>query len=171
MPPTLYIAGDDRVITVHDGVTRIGRSITADVELEDMTVSRRHALVVHGDGQTVLLDDGSRNGTFLNGARIDRAALQDGDEIGLGAARLRYAIGALIAAWGSPRGPRAALWCGARGATPDPRRPAVPRRRPGPRAGSPTRDQRQSARHGRERPTRQPRPAAPSGSGSQRTHS
>src|SRR3954452_23684999 len=98
MHPTLYIAGEDRVITLHDGVTRIGRSITADVELEDMTVSRRHALIVQGDGQTVLLDDGSRNGTWLNGARIGRARLNDGDEITLGRARLRYAVGALIAA-------------------------------------------------------------------------
>ncbi len=76
MPPTLYIASEDRVITVNDGVTRIGRSMTADVELEDWTVSRRHALIVHGDGQSVLLDDGSRNGTWLNGERVERAALQ-----------------------------------------------------------------------------------------------
>jgi pSer/pThr/pTyr-binding forkhead associated (FHA) protein len=98
MQPTLYIAQDDRVISLHEGVTRIGRSITADLELEDMAVSRRHALLVHGDGQTVLLDDGSRNGTWLNGVRIDRAVLQDGDEITLGGARMRYAVGALIAA-------------------------------------------------------------------------
>jgi len=98
MHPTLYIANDDRVISLHEGVTRIGRSLTADVELEDMTVSRRHALIVQGDGQTVLLDDGSRNGTWLNGARVARAPLNDGDEIMLGAARLRYAAAALIAA-------------------------------------------------------------------------
>src|SRR3954468_3803532 len=98
MQPTLYIANDDRVITLHEGVTRIGRSITADVEIEDITVSRRHALIVHGDGQAVLLDDSSRNGTWLNGARIERAALNDGDEITLGGARLRYATAALIAA-------------------------------------------------------------------------
>jgi pSer/pThr/pTyr-binding forkhead associated (FHA) protein len=98
MHPTLYIATDDRVVTLRDGVTRIGRSITADLELEDITVSRRHALIVHGDGQAILLDDGSRNGTWLNGARIERAPLHDGDEITLGAARLRYAAQALIAA-------------------------------------------------------------------------
>src|SRR3954447_1902264 len=98
MQPTLYIAGEDRVITLHDGVTRIGRSITADVRLEDMAVSRRHALIVRGEGQTVLLDEGSRNGTWLNGDRGDRARLTDGDELTVGHARMRYAVGALIAA-------------------------------------------------------------------------
>ena len=92
MQPTLYIASDDRVITVNDGVTRIGRSITADIALEDITVSRRHALIVRGEGQTVLLDDGSRNGVRLNGARIKRAAtLSDGDVIAVGRTELRYA--------------------------------------------------------------------------------
>src|SRR3954454_10620046 len=98
MHPTLYIADDDRVISLHEGVTRIAPPLPADVELEDMTVPRRHALIVQGDGQTVLLDDGSRNGTWLNGARIGRARLNDGDEITLGRPRLRYAVGALIAA-------------------------------------------------------------------------
>ena len=91
--PTLYIAGDDCPFTVHDGVTRIGRSITADIEIEDITVSRRHALIVREEGRTFLLDDGSRNGTWLNGVRIERAELHDGDEIALGRARLRYAAG------------------------------------------------------------------------------
>jgi pSer/pThr/pTyr-binding forkhead associated (FHA) protein len=94
MQPTLYIAQDDRVIAVNDGVTRIGRSMTADIELEDMTVSRRHALIVRGEGRTVLLDDGSRNGVRLNGERIKRAEpLSDGDVIAVGRNELRYAAG------------------------------------------------------------------------------
>ena len=91
MEPTLYIAQYDRVIALQDGVTRIGRSITADVELEDMTVSRRHALIVRGEGRAVLLDDGSRNGVRLNGTRVRRAELSDGDTIQLGRTQLRYA--------------------------------------------------------------------------------
>ena len=47
MEPALGI--DDRVVVLHEGVTRIGRSITADIELEDITVSRRHALIVRED--------------------------------------------------------------------------------------------------------------------------
>jgi len=92
MEPTLYIAQDDRVVALPEGVTRIGRSMTADVELEDMTVSRRHALIVRGEGKSVLLDDGSRNGVRLNGLRIERAEeLKDGDVIALGRTQLRYA--------------------------------------------------------------------------------
>jgi pSer/pThr/pTyr-binding forkhead associated (FHA) protein len=91
MEPTLYIASDDRVLALHEGVTRIGRSLTADVELEDMTVSRRHALIVRGEGKAVLLDDGSRNGVRLNGVRVTRAELHDGDTIRLGRTQLRYA--------------------------------------------------------------------------------
>ena len=96
MEPALGI--DDRVVVLHEGVTRIGRSITADIELEDITVSRRHALIVREDGEPLLLDDGSRNGTWLNGARIARAVLRDGDTIVVGTAQLRYAVAALIAA-------------------------------------------------------------------------
>jgi pSer/pThr/pTyr-binding forkhead associated (FHA) protein len=100
MQPTLYIANDDRVVALHEGVTRIGRSLTADVELEDMTISRRHALIVCGEGRTILLDDGSCNGVRLNGTRVARAELRDGDIIGLGRVRLRYAaaVRALTAA-------------------------------------------------------------------------
>ena len=79
-----------RLVPIEDGVTRIGRSITADVELEDITVSRRHALIVRGEGKTILLDDASRNGVYLNGVRVDRAELSDGDTIRLGNCELRY---------------------------------------------------------------------------------
>ena len=73
-------------------MTRLGRSLSADVELDDATVSRRHALLVQDSGETVLLHDGGRNGTWHNGTRVDRAVLHDGDTIELGTARLRYVI-------------------------------------------------------------------------------
>ena len=91
MEPTLFIPLHDRVIAVGDGVTRIGRSLTADVELDDIHVSRRHALLVRGEGKTVLLDDGSRNGVYLNGVRVEREELRDGDSIRVGKTELRYA--------------------------------------------------------------------------------
>jgi predicted nucleic acid-binding Zn-ribbon protein len=70
--------------------TRIGRSLAADVRFDDPTVSRRHALIVrHPDGVR-LLDDRSLNGVFVNGARIDGRALQDGDEIIVGRYRLSF---------------------------------------------------------------------------------
>ena len=85
-----YLEADDILVPIMGTVTRLGRSLSADVEIDDPGVSRRHALIVRQDGQTYLLDDGSRNGTWHNGIRVDRAVLRDGDTVDLGAARLRY---------------------------------------------------------------------------------
>jgi pSer/pThr/pTyr-binding forkhead associated (FHA) protein len=82
--------GDGALLPLPDRVTRLGRSMSAEVEIDDHSVSRRHALIVLRDGQAVLLDDGSLNGTYLNGERVDHAVLADGDEIALGDARVRY---------------------------------------------------------------------------------
>jgi pSer/pThr/pTyr-binding forkhead associated (FHA) protein len=83
-------ADDDTLVPVMGTVTRLGRSLSADIEIDETSVSRRHALIVRQDGQTFLLDDGSRNGTWHNGVRVDRAVLTDGDIIDLGTARLSY---------------------------------------------------------------------------------
>ena len=85
-----YLEADDTLVPVMGTVTRLGRSLSADIEIDEPSVSRRHALIVRQDGQTYLLDDGSRNGTWHNGIRVDRAVLRDGDTVDLGAARLRY---------------------------------------------------------------------------------
>jgi diguanylate cyclase (GGDEF)-like protein len=63
----------------------IGRAPNAEVRIIDDGVSRRHARVFR-DGVTILVDDlGSRNGTFLNGARVEGpAALEEGDKIQVG---------------------------------------------------------------------------------------
>ena len=88
-----YLAFDDdgstQVIRLEDGWTRIGRSGSADVQLDDPTVSRRHALVVRTpDGELRALDDRSLNGLFVNGERIEWAPLSDGDELEIGRYRL-----------------------------------------------------------------------------------
>ena len=63
---------------------------TADVVLEDPSVSRRHALVVRREGRTVVLDDRSLNGVVLNGERVSEAPLSHGDEIVLGRIAVQY---------------------------------------------------------------------------------
>ena len=83
-------AGEELHLPIDAAVTRLGRSPSADVTLDDPTVSRRHALIVQRDGAYVLLDDRSMNGTWLNGERVREAHLRDGDVIGLGAVRLRF---------------------------------------------------------------------------------
>jgi pSer/pThr/pTyr-binding forkhead associated (FHA) protein len=85
-----YLEADGTLVPIMGTVTRLGRSLSADVEIDDASVSRRHALIVRQDGRTYLLDDGSRNGTWHNGLRVDRALLSDGDTVALGVAQLRY---------------------------------------------------------------------------------
>jgi serine phosphatase RsbU (regulator of sigma subunit) len=69
----------------------IGRCAPADVLLEGGTVSRRHCRLELRDGQVLLSDLGSTNGTFVNGARVEGSvALQDGAALAIGAHRLRY---------------------------------------------------------------------------------
>jgi hypothetical protein len=62
----------------------IGRHPDAAIFLDDVTVSRNHALIVReGDGWAIV-DEGSLNGTFINRRRGDRTVLSDGDEIQIG---------------------------------------------------------------------------------------
>mgnify|MGYP006269981901 CR=1 FL=1 len=69
----------------------IGRSPDCDVFLDDVTVSRRHAVLVRDDrGAYVIEDQGSLNGTYVNRHRIDASPLGDGDEIQIGKYRLIF---------------------------------------------------------------------------------
>jgi DNA-directed RNA polymerase subunit RPC12/RpoP len=70
--------------------TRIGRSLTADIRLDDPTVSRRHALVCHQENRVRVLDDRSLNGTCVNGERVEWQDLSDGDELTVGRYRLYF---------------------------------------------------------------------------------
>jgi diguanylate cyclase (GGDEF)-like protein len=64
--------------------TVIGRSEKADIRLIDDGISRDHAQLVKDQGQFVLEDMGSTNGTYCNGDRVQRQALAEGDKILLG---------------------------------------------------------------------------------------
>ena len=70
--------------------TKIGRSLTADIRLDDPTVSRRHALICRQREGVRVLDDRSLNGIFLNGERSEWSALQDGDELMIGRYHLYF---------------------------------------------------------------------------------
>jgi hypothetical protein len=70
--------------------TRIGRSPDCDIFLDDVTVSRNHAVLIEEDGRFFVEDQGSLNGTFVNRKRIDRAPLEEGDELQVGKYRLTF---------------------------------------------------------------------------------
>lgn len=78
------------VMPIDEGLTKIGRGFSSDIRLEEPTLSRRHAILDRHDGTTTILDDRSANGVLVNGERVTRAALADGDRIELGRAVLRY---------------------------------------------------------------------------------
>jgi transcription initiation factor TFIIIB Brf1 subunit/transcription initiation factor TFIIB len=71
-------------------VTTIGRSPDCGIFLDDVTVSRKHASLVQRNGQWVIEDAGSLNGTFVNRKRVESAALEDGDEIQIGKYRMTF---------------------------------------------------------------------------------
>jgi pSer/pThr/pTyr-binding forkhead associated (FHA) protein len=70
--------------------TTIGRSPECDIFLDDVTVSRKHAVVARRDGELVIEDLESLNGTFLNRKRIEQSALSDGDELQIGKYKLTF---------------------------------------------------------------------------------
>jgi pSer/pThr/pTyr-binding forkhead associated (FHA) protein len=89
-PCRYFVADDGASFAQSDDVTHIGRGITADVRLDDHTVSARHAIVVARAAAIRILDDRSTNGTVVNGRRVDEADLHDGDVVVLGRVVLTY---------------------------------------------------------------------------------
>jgi pSer/pThr/pTyr-binding forkhead associated (FHA) protein len=73
----------------HDRMT-IGRRPDSDVFLDDVTVSRDHALLVKRGGDYYLDDLGSLNGTYVNRHRIESHRLEDGDELQVGKFKLTF---------------------------------------------------------------------------------
>ena len=77
------------VVPIEEGWTRIGRSVSAELRLDDPTVSRRHAVVVRTPEEALrVLDDRSLNGVFVNGEAVEWSPLEDGDELMVGRYRL-----------------------------------------------------------------------------------
>ncbi|MSX01857.1 MAG: FHA domain-containing protein [Actinobacteria bacterium] len=87
----VFTDGDQlRIVALAGDWTRIGRSTAADVRFDDSTVSRRHALITREPDGLKLLDDRSLNGVFVEGERVDRHPLNDGDSFVIGRYRLNF---------------------------------------------------------------------------------
>ena len=76
--------------TVEGDRVGIGRSPDAEVFLDDVTVSRNHALIVRRKDGLYIDDLGSLNGTYVNRRRIESHKLEDADEIQIGKYKLSY---------------------------------------------------------------------------------
>jgi transcription initiation factor TFIIIB Brf1 subunit/transcription initiation factor TFIIB len=70
--------------------TTIGRSPECGVFLDDVTVSRKHAVLVERESRFFIEDQGSLNGTFVNRKRVESSPLEDGDEVQVGKYRLTF---------------------------------------------------------------------------------
>ena len=70
--------------------TTVCRDTDSAVFLDDVTVSRKHAVVERHDDGWFVVDRGSLNGTYVNGEQVDRTKLTTGDEVQIGKYRLTF---------------------------------------------------------------------------------
>ena len=78
-----------RFLLDQDEVTA-GRHNDSEIFLDDVTVSRRHAVFTREGADFTVADAGSLNGTYVNRDRIDKVTLKDSDEVQIGKYRLVY---------------------------------------------------------------------------------
>ena len=90
----LLLLGDKQLgaFSLSGGELTIGRTPGNDIVIDNVGVSRRHAVIRTQGGKAFLEDLGSANGTFVQGKKIERYDLQDGDEIAIVKHRLVYRI-------------------------------------------------------------------------------
>lgn len=82
--------GQESVAELKPGANSIGRQSSNTIPLKDSTLSRLHCEVILAGNVATLLDKGSRNGTLLNGKKVEAQVLQPGDKIQIGATTLWY---------------------------------------------------------------------------------
>ena len=96
---TLALLVDGVVVNRFDldaALTTIGRRPDSDIQIDDLTVSGRHAVIrreaspyMEGLSELILCDLGSTNGTFVNGQAVTEHRLRGGDEIRIGMIRFK----------------------------------------------------------------------------------
>ena len=73
--------------------TSVGRNTDSEVFLDDVTVSRAHAVIERrADGSFFVRDAGSLNGTYVNGEQVDETKLASGDEVQIGRFKLVFFV-------------------------------------------------------------------------------
>lgn len=93
--PTLVAlqgAWQGRRFPLHGGQVSIGRGGKNDIPLEEARVSRQHALIAYRDGEYIVYDRDSLQGTFVNGQRISQHVLRLGDQIQIGSSLFVFEV-------------------------------------------------------------------------------
>ena len=93
MAPVLILLQDGKPVTefrIEGERAVLGRSSTTDIHVRDLKLSRQHCEFLRAPDGYVVRDLGSRNGTFVNGARITEARLRHGDRVQIGLSRFIF---------------------------------------------------------------------------------
>ena len=90
--PTFIIVedGETRSVSIDKDEVKVGRSSVNDIAIKDIRVSRHHCTFRVQDGVTVVYDEGSQNGTFVNGVLMEQKDLKPGDRIDVGTGAIYY---------------------------------------------------------------------------------
>ena len=83
-PGTAHLALGDTVYPLAGESVALGRGLENTIVLEDRRVSRSHARLTCTQGHWSVRDEGSTNGTFVNGRMVSQHALKNGDQLSLG---------------------------------------------------------------------------------------
>lgn len=84
--------GDSEVVHVLGRRTTLGRTPENDVQIDASYISRHHAVILAGPIHTIIEDLNSTNGVRVNGRRVTRHPLKDGDVVLVGKTRFRFAV-------------------------------------------------------------------------------
>ena len=90
----LLIYGEEgrEVVHVLGRKTSVGRTPDNDLQIDAKFISRHHAVILAGPAQTIIEDLNSTNGVQVNGRRITRQVLEDGDTVSIGRQQYRFVV-------------------------------------------------------------------------------
>jgi len=92
----LFISGPliGKMCLLDQDETIIGRADDVDISINDSRISRHHLRILLSGGDAIIEDLGSTNGTFVNGKRVERRALKNGDKVHISSDTLfKFAVG------------------------------------------------------------------------------
>jgi chromosome segregation ATPase len=88
----IYSEDGREIVHVLGRKTSVGRTPDNDLQIDAKFISRHHAVILAGPAQTIIEDLNSTNGVMVNGRRVTRQVLEDGDLISIGRQQYRFVI-------------------------------------------------------------------------------
>jgi chromosome segregation ATPase len=88
----IRLDGENPISHVLARRTRIGRAAGCELQIDSSSVSRHHALLLVGPRETIIEDLNSTNGVLVNGRKVTRQVLADGDSLTFGETKFRYFV-------------------------------------------------------------------------------